>query len=57
MTKTQLSHAIHIASQTVPFLMITATFIVLAYSYGHSLLPYHIDQSFDLIRLSCHYIP
>ena len=57
MTKTQLSHALYIASQTLPFLMITSTFIGLAYICGHSFSPYHMDQSFELVRLSCNYIP
>ncbi|MBS0272024.1 MAG: hypothetical protein JSR85_05190 [Proteobacteria bacterium] len=57
MSKTQLLKAIDIANQTLPFLMITATFIGLAYTYGQSLSPLHIDPSFDLIRLSCNYAP
>ncbi len=56
MSRKQISKAIIVASQTLPFLMITATFVSLAYACGHSLTPYHMDPSFDLIRLSCHAI-
>jgi cytochrome bd-type quinol oxidase subunit 2 len=54
MSRKQLLTAIHVASQTIPFLMITATFVGIAYTCGHSLTPYQMDSSFDLIRLSCH---
>ena len=57
MSKKQFLTAIQVASQTLPFLMITATFIGLAYACGHSLAPYQMDPSFDLLRLSYHYIP
>jgi len=57
MTKQQMIDAIQFASQTLPFLMITAMFIALAYSYGQSLTPYHMGDSCDLIRLSCNYLP
>jgi len=57
MTKNQLMDVLNVARQVLPFLTITATFISLAYSYGHSLSSLHVDASSDLIRLSCSYLP
>jgi hypothetical protein len=57
MLKEQVLKAINIVNQTVPFLMITVTFIGLAYTCGQSISPFQMDPSFDLIRLSCHYAP
>ncbi len=57
MSRKQILIAISVASQTMPFLMITATFVCLAYICGHSFTPYQMDSSFDLVRLSCHTIP
>ncbi len=57
MTKQQLIDALAFASQTVPFLMITAIFVGFAYSYGQTLTPYHMGDTCDLIRLSCNYLP
>ena len=47
MSKTHMSETLNLASQTVPFLMITATFIIMAYVYGHSLTPTGLESSFD----------
>lgn len=57
MTKQQLIDALAFASQTVPFLMITAIFVGFAYNYGQTLTPYHMGDTCDLIRLSCNYLP
>lgn len=51
MSRKQISEAFNFASQTLPFLMITATFIGLAYTYGHAFTPFYMDESFDLIGL------
>ena len=57
MSKTQLLDTLNVMRLTVPFLMITVTFVGIAYAYGHALTPFHLDASFDLIKLSCHYMP
>ena len=51
MSKKQISEALSLASQTLPFIMITATFIGLAYTYGNVLTPYPIEDSFEFARL------
>jgi hypothetical protein len=57
MSKIQFLNAIDIARQTIPFIMITAIFVGLAYTYGHALSPFQINPSNELVRLSCHYVP
>ncbi|MBX9786615.1 MAG: hypothetical protein K2Y08_04695 [Alphaproteobacteria bacterium] len=57
MSKIQFLNAIDVARQTIPFIMITAIFIGLAYTYGHALSPFQMDSSNELVRLSCHYAP
>lgn len=57
MSKTQFLNAIDIARQTIPFIMITAIFVGLAYTYGHTLTPFQMVPSNELICLSCHYAP
>ena len=57
MTKQQVVDAVHFARQTVPFFIITAIFVSIAFSYGQHLTPYHMGDSCDLIRLSCNYLP
>ena len=57
MSKKQISTAFFLASQVLPFLMITATFVGLAYTYGHGLTPFHMDETFELVSLSCNYAP
>lgn len=47
MSKTHMSETLNLASQTIPFLMITATFIIMAYVYGHALTPTGLESSFD----------
>lgn len=56
-TKNYLKDILDIASQVLPFLTITVTFVSLAYTYGHTLSALHVDHSCDLIRLSCTYLP
>jgi hypothetical protein len=51
MSKTQVSEAINLASQTIPFLMITATFIIIAYVYGHTLTP-PTDNVFESSKIT-----
>ncbi len=57
MLKQQVAGAIYIASQTIPFLMITATFVALAYTYGYDLPFCHMDESFELVKLGCSFMP
>ncbi len=57
MAKTELLEMLNIVRQTVPFLMITAIFVGIAYSYGNTLTPFYMDDSFDLVKLSCLYMP
>ena len=57
MSKVQFLKAIDVARQTLPFIMITAVFIGLAYTYGHALSPFQMDPSNEMVRLSCHYVP
>lgn len=57
MSKTQFLNAIDIARQTIPFIMITGVFVGLAYTYGHTLTPFQMAPSNELVRLSCHYAP
>ena len=57
MSKTQFLNAVDIARQTIPFIMITAVFVGLAYTYVHTLTPFQLAPSNELIRLSCHYAP
>lgn len=52
MSKTQAAEALNLASQTLPFLMITATFIVIAYVYGHTLTPIKGENSFDASKIN-----
>jgi len=57
MSKEQTREIFTLATQIIPFLMITATLISLAYAYGRTLSPLYVDNSLDLIRLSCNYLP
>jgi hypothetical protein len=57
MTKEQTREVFNLARQILPFLMITATFISLAYALGHSFPPLCANSSIDLVRLSCNYLP
>jgi len=52
MTKKQRSEILDLVYQTLPFLIITATFIGLAYTYGHALAPIEPEDSFEFIRVS-----
>lgn len=45
----------NLVSLTLPFFMITATFIGLAYTYGHSFTPFHMDECFEIVKLT--YVP
>lgn len=51
MSKTQASEAINLATQTIPFLMITASFIIIAYVYGHSVTP-STDNLFESSKIT-----
>jgi len=51
MSKAQIAKALTIISQTVPFLVITAAFIGIAYTYGHSLEVFNSGASFDMAGL------
>lgn len=42
-----VSETINLAAQTIPFLMITATFIIIAFVYGHALTPTSLENPFD----------
>lgn len=39
MSRTQLAEAFSLTIQTIPFVMITALFIIISYAYGHMLEP------------------
>jgi hypothetical protein len=51
-----LSETINLASQTIPFLMITATFIIMAYVYGHALTPTGLESSYDASKITFSHI-
>ncbi len=55
MSKVPTSEALNLASQTVPFLMITATFIVIAYVYGHTITPVTLESSLDVSKINFSY--
>jgi uncharacterized membrane protein YkvI len=55
MTKNYLKGILDIASQVLPFLTITVTFVSLAYTYGHTLSALQIDHSCDLISAAQSY--
>jgi hypothetical protein len=57
MKKEQVTEILNLTRQILPFLMITAVFISLAYRYGHIYSPLKVDSSGDLLRLSCNYLP
>jgi hypothetical protein len=57
MKKEQVTEIVNLTRQILPFLMITAVFISLAYRYGPIYSPIQVDASADLIRLSCNYLP
>jgi hypothetical protein len=52
MTKKQRSEIIDLIRQTLPFFIITATFIGLAYTYGHALAPLQLEDSFEFIHVN-----
>ena len=47
-----VSETINLAAQTIPFLMITATFIIIAYVYGHALTPTGLENPFDASKVN-----
>lgn len=57
MTKETVRELFGIVTQILPFLMITATFIGFAYTYGHTHLLCHEDNLSCLLRLSCNCLP
>lgn len=52
MAKELISLVSNLVSLTLPFFMITATFVGLAYTYGHSFTPFHMDECFEVVRLT-----
>lgn len=51
-----VSETINLAAQTIPFLMITATFIIIAYVYGHVLTPTSLEHPFDTSKINFSYL-
>jgi len=51
------SETINLAAQTIPFLAITASFIIIAYTYGHTLTPTTTENPFDTSKIDfSHYL-
>lgn len=57
MTKKQAQEVLDLTSQILPFLMITITFVSLAYTYGQTFPPLHVEGPIDLMTASCNYLP
>lgn len=55
MSKSELAAALNLVSQTLPFLMITATFIVIAYGYGYTLSP-NAEHVFESSRINFNHL-
>lgn len=46
------SETLNLAAQTIPFLAITASFIIIAYVYGHALNPIRAENTFDASNIN-----
>ncbi len=57
MTKKQRSEILDLVRQILPFFIITATFIGLAYTYGHALAPLESEGSFEFTHLKSSHNP
>lgn len=57
MTKKQRSEIFDLVRQTLPFFIITATFIGLAYTYGHALAPLPLEDSFEFTQVKSSHVP
>jgi hypothetical protein len=57
MNKEQVGEFFNVARQTLPFFMITITFISIAYTYAHTFSALEVDPTLELTRLSCNYLP
>ena len=51
MSRAQISEALNIANQTIPFLMITATFIFIAYTYGNSVTASPLEDVYECSKI------
>ena len=51
MEKSLPSEVLNFANQTLPFLMITVTFITIAYIYGHTANSMTSENPFDASRI------
>lgn len=52
-----ISETMHLAAQTIPFLAITASFIIIVYVYGHALAPINLDSPFDASKINfCNFL-
>jgi len=51
MKKTQSSETLNLATQILPFLLITATFIIIAYLYGHAVRSTIINHPIGTISM------
>lgn len=56
MSKRTVSEIITVATQTLPFLMITATFIGIAYIYGHTASPSTLETAFEASKINFSYL-
>jgi len=52
MTKNQLIEVVNLIALTLPFLIITATFIGLAYVYGNTYNPFAIEGALEHANLA-----
>lgn len=52
MRKSSPSEILNLASQTLPFLMITVTFISIAYLHGHTTAPSSSQNVFESSKIS-----
>lgn len=55
MSKLHSSEAWNLASKTLPFLMITVTFISIAFSYGYSATQYTAENVFEASKINLQY--
>lgn len=52
MQKTQISEVIHLSLQTIPFLTITAIFVIIAYAYGNTITPPTVENAFEASKFA-----
>lgn len=52
MSKEQITTISNSVSLTLPFFMITAIFVGLAYTYGDSFTPFYMGECIEIVKLT-----